>query len=571
MLNKIKNHWFLGLIFLLGCWFTLFQFSNHEPYPTGDGIEYILTTEAWLNHGSPDIRVSDYNSFKKDFCNHQSWASNYKSTAFDAIEAFLNQKNRREFGGFYRNAKGDVYGYHFPFYSLLNVPARKLCALRDVHPMLGFTYTNIFLLGLFLFVGLFLWNSSLIGKLFGVACVFFSGLFYYTNWTHPESFTAIFIAIALICWWNKQMYLGLFFLALASLQNQPLVFLLGWMALSICIEKRFHWKTILKVAGVCSLFLLPSFYFLYLFNTTSLIKDAGYLDPQNINFQRVFGFFFDFNQGMVIGLGLLMLFYVPLLAVRYYKAIKFKSFSHWDFLPLVILAMTLMVSAMSNWNHGMAIVNRYSVWIAMPLIFHSMKMLFETTSKPMFIGFWAPVVLSQLLLINTHQPYNRFDWSNLSHMPIAIWFLDNHAGYYNPDPQIFIGRTARLFNFTQQSSPVFYISTKNKKVTKVAVHQNNLDTLRFFGYPETSLHKAKVVYSGTEKWYYIDDFEQKAALCGKQVLSLVRKQKIEVFKKEILENPQWMIIVKEKAKKAAIKWEDQVLLEAEYCYNQSAK
>jgi hypothetical protein len=32
-----------------------------------------------------------------------------------------------------------------------------------------------------------------------------------------------------------------------------------------------------------------------------------------------------------------------------------------------------------------------------------------------------------------------------------------------------------------------------------------------------------------------------------------------------------MIIVKEKAKKAAIKWEDQVLLEAEYCYNQSAK
>lgn len=366
MFNKIKNQWYLGLIFLLASGFTFRQFSNQEPYPTGDGIEYVLTTEAWLNHGSPDIRVSDYKSFKKSFCNHQSWSSNYKSTAFDAVETFLNHKKRKDYGGFYRNDAGNVYGYHFPFYSLVNVPARKFCEAFDLHPMQGFSYTNMFLLVLFFFAGLFLWKTNTKVKIFLVACVFFSGIYYYTNWSHPETFTAIFIALSLLFFWNKQFFLALFLLALASLQNQPLVFLLGWMGISTCIALRFHGNAMLKTGLICLVFFIPTLYFLGLFHTPSLIKDAGYLSVQNITFQRVFGFFFDLNQGMLIGIGLLMLFYVPLLALRYWRAFKRKELDAWDLMPMVILAMTLMVCAMNNWNHGMAIVNRYAIWISIP-------------------------------------------------------------------------------------------------------------------------------------------------------------------------------------------------------------
>ena len=109
-------------------------YHKHEPYPTGDGIEYILTTEAFKNHGTSDIRITDYESFKRDFLKHQNWQANYKAAAFDEVEGFLRNKNSKSFGGFYRNNKGAVYGYHFVFYALVNVPARGLCALSAPTP-----------------------------------------------------------------------------------------------------------------------------------------------------------------------------------------------------------------------------------------------------------------------------------------------------------------------------------------------------------------------------------------------------------------------------------------------------
>lgn len=75
----------------------------------------------------------------------------------------------------------------------------------------------------------------------------------------------------------------------------------------------------------------------------------------------------------------------------------------------------------------------------------------------------------------------------------------------------------------------------------------NLDTLNYFGYPIALLHQSRIVYSGEEKWYYLNDFEEKATVKGKQVLWLVRKREIDVFKKEILENPEWMEMVRIKA------------------------
>jgi len=115
-----NKRWFSALRWML--WFVLSMkafdyFLEKEPYPTGDGIEYVLTTEAWKNHGSPDIRDSDYGSFKSDFLQHQSWESNYKRAAFDEVEAFLREKEpkRKDYGGFYRNSQQHVYGYHFVF------------------------------------------------------------------------------------------------------------------------------------------------------------------------------------------------------------------------------------------------------------------------------------------------------------------------------------------------------------------------------------------------------------------------------------------------------------------------
>ena len=157
MQNNRKQLVIKGLIVFLFFMGLVIYFKPSEPYATGDGIEYVLTTEAWYNHRSPDIRYSDFCSFKADFVAHQTWQSNYKKAAFDEVGAFLkdNTSQRKEFGGFYRNNKGNVYGYHFVFYSLVNVPSRVLTAMMNIHPIKVFLYTNLFLCALLLALILF--------------------------------------------------------------------------------------------------------------------------------------------------------------------------------------------------------------------------------------------------------------------------------------------------------------------------------------------------------------------------------------------------------------------------------
>ena len=78
MFNKLPV-WVVKSVVILLFTLGLFRYySNTEPYATGDGIEYILTTEAWYNHGTPTILPADFNSFKADFIAHQSWESFFK-------------------------------------------------------------------------------------------------------------------------------------------------------------------------------------------------------------------------------------------------------------------------------------------------------------------------------------------------------------------------------------------------------------------------------------------------------------------------------------------------------------
>ena len=75
MQNNRKQLVIKGLIVFLFFMGLVIYYKPSEPYATGDGIEYVLTTEAWYNHGSPDIRYSDFCTFKADFVAHQMWQS----------------------------------------------------------------------------------------------------------------------------------------------------------------------------------------------------------------------------------------------------------------------------------------------------------------------------------------------------------------------------------------------------------------------------------------------------------------------------------------------------------------
>ncbi len=557
------------MLFTLG----LFRYYSHtEPYAAGDGIEYILTTEAWYNHRTPDIRVSDFNSFKRDFVAHQSWASNYKAAAFDEVECFLKEAQsktsvRRDFGGFYQNHKADVYGYHFVFYSLLNVPARGATDLFNVHPIQAFKYTNLACWTLLLILVLFLPTKNVLDEVLVFLSAFLSAAFYYNTWTHPELITVVLLMYSFMFLKHERNHLAILFCALATLQNQPLLFLLLWMYMFIWSKNQFAIKSIIPYLLYGLITFIPPLYFNMLFGTTSLINYAGFLAAENISVTRIIGFYVDLNQGMILSVGLFLLLYMVLLVHRWIIMIRNRKAEFWDLMPVVILLMTILVSSMSNWNHGMAIVNRYAVWIGVPLLFHVFHLM-QDFSIRVQLPLVVSALISQVLLLMVHLPFNQFDWSNLQHMPIAKWVLDHHPAWYNPDPQIFISRTNRVFDFTKNSSPIVYCNHENK-IVKIAVHLENIDTLSVFGYKKNCISSYPVVKSGNEPWIYLNDVDKASTKSSNELLKLIKESEEERIVREIRSNPYWMEEITRKAARNNIDIEEQLIRDAKYLNNEA--
>jgi len=437
----------------------------------------------------------------------------------------------------------------------------------NIHPIHAFKYTNLACWTLLLILILFLPKQVVFDEVLLFFVAFLSAAFYYNTWTHPELTTVVLLMASFIFLRHERFHFAILACALATLQNQPIVFLLLWMYVYVWNKQRYAIKPMLPFAFYGLIVFIPSFYFYGLFATTSLIKDAGFLAAENISMTRITGFYFDLNQGMILSIGLFLLFYMVLLVYRGLDMIKNRRVDSWDLIPLILVSMTVLVSAMNNWNHGMAIVNRYAVWIAVPLLFHVFHLI-----RDFSLRFRIPLVVSALIsqgiLLSVHVPFNQFDWSNLQHMPIANWVLDHHPSWYNPDPQIFIARTNRVFDFTKSSSPVLYFNDNNQLV-KLAVHLENIDTLSSFGYKMNSLRSYPMVKSGRERWIYINDFKQRSSKSSVELLRIIENSEVQRIISEMRANPQWIKEITLKAERNHMGLEEQLQLDARYIFNEN--
>ena len=120
------------VICLISLLFLGRAFNKIQPYPCGDGVEYVITTEALFNHFSPEIKPSDFSSFQYSIQKKTNWVKQfgYRSDEFDKMQACIGDNKRantkNSCGGFFADKKGHYYSFHFFFYSLLNVPGRLM-------------------------------------------------------------------------------------------------------------------------------------------------------------------------------------------------------------------------------------------------------------------------------------------------------------------------------------------------------------------------------------------------------------------------------------------------------------
>ena len=555
----------------------IFKFSNHrEPYPTGDGPEYVLMTEALLNHASADIRIDDSKTFKHESSLTKPWNEIPKYTFFDDIENFLLVKNSYPFlgnfyGSFYVAKNKNVYTHHFYFYSLLNVPMRYVMQITNMRPMLGFKITNIVLILLtsallLLYNKESLWNSIVITSLF-----FFNAVFWYINWIHPEALTVCLASASIFLFFNKKYYLSIFLMSLASLQNQPLCILVLMIVVHTLLINKFSIRSFITSALSSVIVLWPSIFYYSNFNITNLVNYGGYISTDYITIDKFIGFFYDLNQGAILAIPIIMIVYPFIIGFFIVKSTQKKQIEKTLFIPFAIIIIVLIVCTMGNWVHGMAVINRYAVWISAIISLHFFY-LFSKIQLPKNIKIPAIILIlvSQVYTTIYFEKDNLFDWMSNVHKAPAEWVLNNFPSLYNPEPCIFIIRTTHKYPDMNNPniSPIYYLNP-NGEIAKMAVHQERLNNLQDFKISRERILEIKENNRFLSNWTYLneEDFRIYNQTDGwkikKKLQDSLIQQKIEYIKSD----SNWIQEERKKALNNDMPLDSVLIMDAKYVLN----
>jgi hypothetical protein len=405
-------------------------FAVAKPNHTGDVEEYALMTVALAQHASADIRMDDIVTAKAQLPP--------LAAPLDQLAQGMTQPGDYPKPGYWRGRDGNAYAIHFFAYPALAVPAYKALVLAGADPFKCFLAVNlafVFVLGLALRR---LFGSN--GRAgFGVLLFLLSGGYLYGNWSSPETMSAAALLAALALYTTGAPLAAGLLAGLAAMHNPPIVFFAAFAPLlRLCLV----WQRGTSLAAnlrralgprelagsilTAALFALPVLFNLWAFGVPNIIAKVS-TSNELASANRLFSFFFDLNQGMLIGVPGL---FAALLATRWRG--RGAALCAMCLLFAVALAAPALVA--HNWNSGSAGMMRYAFWGAMPLLFALLWSLRGRARWP--VPLLAALVALQLASIAHARRYNPTEFS-----PLAKWVLAHAPGAYNPDPEIFHERT----------------------------------------------------------------------------------------------------------------------------------
>jgi hypothetical protein len=567
--DKVKLYKWLVLIAIGFLYMARSLNDFSRPFAEGDAQEYILTTEAICNHFTPDIRATDVISFKEKFSKAYGWENYYNRETQDA-QIINFQKGGHwlleNAGGIYYSKGNKWYSQHFWFYSYLNAPLYKLFSHKS--PLRPFYVMNALMVIIMCYLLLFKTPFRPGVSILAALCFGFSAVYWYLGWEHTEILTMCLVGAGLVSFFNSRSFLSLLLIAVASLQNQPLLALFGFLALIVLKEKGFTLKNMIRVGCIGLICLLPPFFYYINFEVTNIVKAAGFLDTQYITFNRVSGFYFDFNQGMILTIPLILLCYIFFLLREYYEVIRTRRISDYSiFIPFAIIIMSVSVSTMGNWNHGMAVINRYATWMSIIVMIQTFYLIHKYLSELKTLVLFNYLFCTQCFTTLYHQQFNEFDWGSAFNTPLAKWAYQYHPKLYNPDPVIFAGRLRT--ELQESNSPIIYFKSRAPK--KIMVHKNRIDDLRDFGVSRENIERIKKSISYNYGWGYVDMSKFKSQMSNEEIYMMKRKRRVDAVIAKIKTSNVWMDQIREKAKIWGKTFEEGMLIDAEYIVSEEER
>jgi hypothetical protein len=457
--------------------------SSGTKHLKGDGFEYALMSQSFVNHLTPDARLQDIIKLKNNIQQHASFHID-ADQIFSGYENMITQKLDYTFG-YFKTHDDQFYSFHFWLYPLLNAPSLWLTEQLHVSPIRSFHITNIVI---FLITILFLMKNTFLTrkqKYFISAFYLLCGTTYYVSWSHPEIFSGSLLLIGLILLLDKRFLLAASLFALAAQQNPPIGIIAGialilqfQMSLTLFLKKEITVYQIIRSLGAmmivgCILLLSPIFYYWH-FQTSNLIVKAGGSNLQLISWKRLHSLFFDFNQGIVVA-SLFTMIVIALLGLLY----TFKSNLRHDRAAkrnlliaclMIILSILLGIPALSapNWNPGESIFLRYGYWVSMPLGIAAMLFISELSLRRYLLIF-ITFIVGQSWLVYQHNIIGREDY--LNNKPLAIYLYEKYPNLYNPIPNIFFERGEHKEEGIDSQKMYFYVN-KESNITKILYRQN---------------------------------------------------------------------------------------------------
>ena len=499
MLHKIKIPGWLGLGVLVAALISIL-FIHID----GDGYEYLLTTQAFFAHGSPDIRSSDV----MDLINLHPERMQ-KPFVAPEILVELNKKIQDEKPaaamGFYPTGQGEFYAMHFWIYSLLAVPFYAVLRFLNLNPIWAFGFLN------FAFVGLvyaYLKRSIPEYRNQAILLFFVMGTIFYLRWTGPEVMSASCVFIASIAILRGEIALTFLMSGLGATQNPSIIFMMPlafgygvliyrWPQLA-CLGKtpaRLGCRDYLMAVAGIVLGLMPYAFFQMTFLTPSLIAQYGAY-PSLISTDRLFSLFFDFNQGMVIGLPGLVFALIP----GFFLADSLHRL-RWLIAALMLIVTTVVMAvptlSTGNWNPGGLVMLRYNYWLGMPLLTLLILGLVLMPKARARLLFCLALLFQGLVFVGQGFEESK----NTKHTPLARWVLKYFPSFYNPEAEIFYERSlGREEGYTVD---LFYLYESGGRPIKLLRHWSNYSGVKADICPAGSLLKGNDLREVGQGWQYL--------------------------------------------------------------------
>ena len=466
----------------------------YKPYYGGDVVEYAVATVAIADHGSPDIRPGD-------IARVRALLPGMFVEPYDLLERGMRAGEQQLYAAFVRGRDGDVFPVHYFGYSLLAAAPFKLFEALGIPPFKAFQAVNlaaVFVLGLALrrFFG------SDAKAWLGLGLFMLCGGALYLHWTSPECVSAALLLAGLLFYTSGAPLAGSLLAGLAGQQNPTILFFFVfaplfklWLdydrALGVMANLRAQLtrRNILGLAGGMAVFALPPLFNLWQFGVPNIIAKL-FSDPSLIGATRLVSFYFDLNQGMIVGIpGLLLVLFLSL------RRMDGRVRGVLLLAALMTLALALPALAVLNWNSGAAGVMRYAFWAAMPFVFALLVLLRRLPRWPQLavVGLAASQAAAMV-----HA--GSYDYVHFS--PVTSLLLEHAPQRYHPEPEIFAERAGHHDNYIRPDQ--VYTLQRGGAALKTLVNAANphLDE-QLFGRGANLAPDLPTVAS-TRGWRYID-------------------------------------------------------------------